>query len=482
MLAFLALPQKAGGSGPGDRIRASVELEPGTNLEATDRIVARVVKLFSDDPDVTDVMTKVEKWRADLFLTISDANDSQELVERLEEVAKEVPAAQVFFLENESLSDRQEVNIEVNGADLDLLLRYSREVAKALKSMEGVEQVVYRFKPGKPEYTFRLDDPALRHTGLSAASIASNLKTAVDGSIPTKYIEDGREYDIRVQMVENLRTGPESISAYPLNLEKSTVPLGELANESQDQGKGKIYRKNKQRQLSLTAVLQTDNLPEKVEELQRGLDRALNLPEGYFIDFTGKHEDIAKNRRQMLLILASALILMFCVLALLFESLRIPLAILSILPPGLAFVFFVLLGFSISLNPGVYVGLVLLIGLIVNNSIVLVSEIRATAGQSMPVTDDGIWQLVSGSAARRFRPILMTSLTTITGLLPLLLSPGAGADLWRPLALTGCIGIVASMFLGLFLVPLLCYRYFGFFFASSGDGPSEPFEVSIDRA
>lgn len=465
-IAFLALPQKAGSSGPGDRIRASVELEPGTNLEATDRIVARVVGLFSQDPDVTDVMTKVEKWRADLFLTISDPDDSQDIVERLEGKAREVPEAQVFFLDNESLSDRQEVNIEINGSDLDTLLNLSREAAKALKSLEGVEQVVYRFKPGKPEYIFQLDDPALMRTGLSAASIASNLKTAVDGSIPTKYIEAGREFDIRVQMVKELRTGPEIIGAYPFNLKDNTVPLAELARAGQGQGKGKIYRKNKQRQLSLTAVLTTDNLPDKVEELEAGLARSLDLPEGYFIEFTGKHEDIQENRRQMLLILASALILMFSVLALLFESLRIPLAILSILPPGLALVFFVLLAFSVSLNPGVYVGLVLLIGLIVNNSIVLVSEIRSAGEGSNPVTEDGIWQLVSQSATRRFRPILMTSLTTITGLLPLLLSPGAGADLWRPLALTGCIGILASMLLGLFLVPIFCYRYYSFFFHS----------------
>ncbi|MCB1167739.1 MAG: efflux RND transporter permease subunit, partial [Leptospiraceae bacterium] len=205
ILAFVALPESSGGGGPRDRIQATVELEPGTNLKASDRIVSKVVSLFSDDDGVEEVMTKVEKWRADLYIKIKDPDDGAEIVERLEGLSKQVPEAQVFFLDNEALAERQEVNIEINGYDLDTLTQLAQKVAKSIKDQPDVSQVVYRFKPGKPEYTFRLDSPSVSRAGLSAASVASDLKTAVDGSIPTKYLEEGREYDIRVQMVTELR-------------------------------------------------------------------------------------------------------------------------------------------------------------------------------------------------------------------------------------------------------------------------------------
>jgi multidrug efflux pump subunit AcrB len=306
---------------------------------------------------------------------------------------------------------------------------------------------------GSPQLAIVLDRERLRALGLEAATVGQTVRTAVDGTIATRYAEGNLEYDVRVMLPRNRFTTPEalaSVALFPGGRGGAPVYLRDLAQVREATGPTEIERENQNRVLELTGDVLTEVAPiSAVTDSVRARLAGLALPNGYGFIIGGEEEAVRETNRQMLLVILLATFLVFVVLAVQYESLVDPLIILLAVPLGLIGVVATLWATGMPLSAPVYLGMILLAGIVVNNSILLVEFVEDFRHEKgVPVE-----QAVVEAGFVRMRPILMTTFTSLVGSAPLALGLGEGSELMRPLAVAVVGGIAFSTMLTLFVVP-----------------------------
>jgi CzcA family heavy metal efflux pump len=345
-----------------------------------------------------------------------------------------------------------DMELKVLGEDLDTLQRLAREVIRALEGIPGLEALEMNDEDRTPALQIEVDRERAAALGLDVRTVAQALRQAVTGVVPTRYSTGVDEYDVRVRLpreeVEDLDRLGEVIVANGAN---GPIQARQVANFTLGEGPAEIGREN---QLRIQRIIGSFNSSENdigsiMAEIQRRL-AAIEMPEQYGVALGGQFETIAETEREMNTVIALAMFLVLVVLVVQYERLADSLVIMASAPLALCGAVVALWLSSTPLSAPVFLGAVLLIGIVVNNAILLVEYIERRRREGYALED-----AVVEAGAIRLRPILMTSLTTAVGMLPLAIGLDAGGMLMQPLAVAVVGGVLSSMLLTLVLVPCL---------------------------
>ena len=443
---------------------------PGSALEETDRVLRRMEDVLQHTPDVA-AFTRRTGSELGLFATQQNGGDilvrlkprperrsSDEVITDLRDrLTEAAPGVEIEFIQllQDMIGDLEgaptPIEVKVFGDDPDTLSKISEQVEKTLQGTQGVVDIV-GVQRGNPESTWEIDPVAAGRLGLTLTQVSEQLSDAWLGDVQTQLRLTDRAIPVRVRYPDSYRFDPAQMAATPVRASDGrTVPLGTLAHATTTPGEIILQRENLRQMALVTAHLEDRDLGSAVQEVQTKLQE-LKLPVGYTTEVGGQYASQRQSFRELLTVFAIAAALVFIILVVQFGSFLPALLILGAAPLSLAGAFALLLITGTDLNVSSAMGLILLVGLVVKNGIVLLDYAHHLHAAGHPFND-----ALEIAGRVRLRPILMTTLCTLFGLLPLALGFGAGAELQRPLALAVIGGLSLSTFVTLYLVPV-AYR------------------------
>jgi HAE1 family hydrophobic/amphiphilic exporter-1 len=356
----------------------------------------------------------------------------------------------------DSMHGQKPINLNLRGDDLEVLQSYSERLKKMMAQIPGVVDVSSSLDQDKPELRLKVDRARAVHVGLSTAQVVNTLGPLVGGKVVTTYEDhDGDAYDVRVRLAETHRQDPTRIERLTLlsqgsNGKRVLVPVADVARMQLDISPAKIERLDLRRQVVLSGNTAGGvALGDAIEAIREGA-ATVGLPAGYGVSFSGEAEDMAETFRYIFEALALAVIFIYLILAAQFESFIDPLAIMLSLPLSLVGVVLVLYATGDTLNIMSLIGLIMLMGLVTKNAILLVDYSKVLRADGL----DRRSALIEAGRTR-LRPIIMTTLAMIFGMLPLALALGPGAEMRAPMARAVIGGLVTSTMLTLVVVPVV---------------------------
>jgi HAE1 family hydrophobic/amphiphilic exporter-1 len=462
-------------------LMAVVRLPAGTSLEETNETLKKMERLAHQAPETLYSSTFIGLQKAtkqdvafgfgaagvneaQFMLRLKDKakrkRTSHEVVEDIRSRLPKLPGAVFEFLDvgQMMMGGLGQTPIEINifGKDLDTLRRLGNRVTELVREVPGLRDVRAALEVGKPEIRIHVDREKASQMGLSVGTIAMTLKAALQGRLAGTYRVGGDEYDIRVRFVEEKRDTLEDIREVPIFSPLGfSVPLYHVASISYERGPVKIFREDQQRKNVITANTFGRDLGGVVEDIKKRVS-TIKLPAGYFLEYAGTYEDMKESQRELLWALMVAVLLIYMVMAAQFESLRQPFIIMFTLPLATIGAVLGLWAFGRTMSVPSLMGIIILGGIVVNNAIVMVDYVNQLRRKGM----DGWTALVEGAVVR-LRPILITALTTILGMLPMALSRSEGAELRSPMGITVSCGLFVATFLTLYVVPILYATFSG---------------------
>ncbi|NBC04112.1 MAG: AcrB/AcrD/AcrF family protein, partial [Bacteroidetes bacterium] len=340
------------------------------------------------------------------------------------------------------------------GPDIDILQEFSTRIEERLIDDPNIMSVDNARTRPQPELQFTPDRLRINKIGATTNEVASSYGTQARGTRAGFFIDEGREIPIQVRNKrENFQNRQDLFSLELLQYEEQRVPIVALGSFNFDEGVSRISRRDREVVLDISISVRGP-IEEYREQIQTILTNDIILPDGYRYDFTGSLRDFDMGMGQLSMAFLFALILTYMVMASLFENFRDPFIIMFTVP--LAFFGSLLFLFvtNTSLSVPAYIGIVLLVGIVVNNGIVLVDYIHFYTKKS-GVTGKAYVIAFLQACKRRMRPIILTAMTTIFSMVPLALEIGAGAETWSPLARSVIGGLTFATILTLFVVPAI---------------------------
>ncbi|MEX0730573.1 MAG: efflux RND transporter permease subunit [Aquisalimonadaceae bacterium] len=346
-----------------------------------------------------------------------------------------------------------DLSIGIVGEDLRQLGSLAAEVVARLQGIPGLQGVEIGREDQSPLMRVIVDRERAADLGLRVSDVGRAIRDAVDGAVPTQYLTANREYDIRVRLPKEEVSNPDRLGNLMLfRVDGRPVQLREVARFELGEGPAHIERENQSRLVRVNGDINTDvaDVGSVMTEVESRL-AAMDTPDEISMIYGGQWETIQETNRELGLVIGLAVFLVFVVLAVLYERLSNPLIIIVAAPLSLLGVVGVLWATSTPVSAPVLIGVILLIGIVVNNAILLVEYIEIGRRQLHLSTA----RAVVAAGTIRLRPILMTTSTTVLGMLPLAIGMGEGAEIMRPLAMSVVGGLTVSMLFTLFVVPCL---------------------------
>ncbi len=346
----------------------------------------------------------------------------------------------------------EDMELKIVGEDIGVLQDLAREVIDSIEDIPGLTGVEMDDEDRTPLLSIDVDRERAAALGLDIGSVSQSLRYAVSGYVPTRYSTGVNEYDVRVRLprdeVDDIDALGQVIVANGVN---GPIQARQVADFSLEEGPAEISRENQVRIQRIVGNFETaqNDVGTIMSEIQARIE-AIDMPSQYGVILGGQFETINETNREMAIVIALAVFLVFVVLAVQYEKLSNPLVIMTAAPLATAGSALALWLSSTPISAPVFLGTVLLVGIVVNNAILLVEYIERRRKQGWEMTD-----AVVEAGAIRLRPILMTTLTTVVGMLPLAIGAGSGAMLMQPLAIAVVGGLLSAMLLTLFLVPCL---------------------------
>ena len=450
---------------------AYLEFPTGTSLSHTDEAVSLAEKAIQSMNVTEKISARVEKWRGMLSIklkrSLSAGGEQRAIKERIRKDISGILKGYggfVFLTEADEVSAR-ELGIIFIGDENSVLKKIARKAARGIGTIPGIEDCVLRFREGRPEYILSVDRQKSEASFISARNATDFFRNAVFGPVVTKFI-DREEVDVRMRYLKHQRDSIDDIVNYAVKNEAGDlIPAKEIIDLKEEIGPTKIWRQNGRRCVTVTAMignLSYDEAEKKIRSVLSGIE----FPPEYSYEFDENLKEMQENKRTMTLAIIFAIIFVYMILASLFESLRVPLIIMTTVPLALSGVMIALLITSSHLTVSVYIGLIVLAGIVVNNGIILVNAINRGYRENK-FNAATIEEFIKSVCFTRLRPVLITTITTTLGLLPMLIKGGEGSNLWRPLSLTVVSGLVFSTLLTLVIVPLLSYTMYKSYFTRS---------------
>jgi HAE1 family hydrophobic/amphiphilic exporter-1 len=332
--------------------------------------------------------------------------------------------------------------------------RVANDLKAHMAAMEGTRDVELSRDDLRPEYNVVFDRNKLAYYGINSATAAQFVRNRINGLIATQYREDGDEYDVVVRYGESYRTTFEDVENITLYTGNSPVPrpikLKEVASVEEEFAAPTIERENRQRVVTVQASLgEGVALGTVVDEVNEML-ADYELPEGIYVEVGGSMEDLEDMLTDFVTLLVLVVLLVYIVMATQFESLWKPGIIMSTILFAFTGVFLALWMTSTPLSMIALIGAIMLVGIVTKNGIVMIDYTNLLVERGRRVKD-----AVVASGKSRLRPVLMTSLTTILGMLPMAIGIGNGSELWQPMGIAIIGGLTFSTLLTLFVVPVL---------------------------
>jgi len=348
------------------------------------------------------------------------------------------------------MGGEQPLSVRILSDDLEAAYDYAQHLKLEVAKLPGTVDIAVSMEKGSPEVWVNVDRQKASAMGLNVADVADTVRTSVYGRVASKYRIRGEEYDIRVRLREGDRTRIEDLGQLPLRLPTGDlVRVENVARVEKELGPIKIQRKDQRRIIRVEGDVHDRPLGEVMLDVQKLIDQN-PPPRGLTVVIGGQKEDIKEAFLWLSLALVVGIILVYMIMASQFESLIDPFVIMFSLPFAfIGVIWFLFLG-GYSLNIIVFLGLLLLIGVVVNNAIVLVDYINILRARGRDMIG-----AVQEAGRTRLRPVLMTAATTIVALLPMAFKRGQGSEVWNPLGVTILGGLLVSSLVTLVLVPTI---------------------------
>lgn len=458
-------------------IRINVELPIGTRLEETDKTAETIEEIFKKEvPETvyyfvrsgevtgigrsfgqasgTHVISSGVKLVPKTERKRSVKDVAQALRKRIKDVSGVVktdvstgnPIGRII-----SGMGGKAIQVEVVGNSFEDTDKAANDVKAMMEKVHGAVDVTISRELRRPELRVKIDREKAGGLGLDMDTISSSLKSYIEGSPATRYREKGETYDIYVRLEEGSRSKIEDmenlfiVSPYT----KKQVRLGNIAEIYETKGPIEIERLNRERVVRVECNAYGRSTGKVVEDIKRGFKNVV-LPSDVMINFGGDVEEQAKAFKDLVLLLVLGMMLVYMVMAAQFESLLDPFIVMFSIPFTFTGVIISLFITGTTLSIISFLGMVMLMGIVVNNAIVLISYINILRARGLSIIE-----AVTESGKNRLRPVLMTTITTLVGLLPLAISKSEGSETWSPLGITMIGGLTVSTFITMLFVPTL---------------------------
>ncbi|MBI3126545.1 MAG: efflux RND transporter permease subunit [Candidatus Tectomicrobia bacterium] len=452
------------------RLSVSVRFSPGTKLETTNAAIHRIHDMLQRDDRVAHVFATSggrlfgrgmarNSTRGEVEFILKKGQNSFEYLGRLRPQLARLDIAdaritayktRVRGLRTSNSTHNKPFSLAVRGEDLDALQRASREVLDRLQGIPGLVNLELDQEQRRPEFLVRLDRERASAFGLSVQQVGDTVNTAVDGTVVTYINRQDRRVPVRVKFQETLVRTAQDLERLPLFPSgREPIHLGHIAQVRIGQGSSEITRIDQSRMVEITADLAGRSLGDVSRDVRARL-AGLKLPQGYFVLPGEDEQALERSNRELMVLAVLAVFLVYVVMAVQYDSLVNPFVIMFAVPPALSGAVLGLYLTGTSFGATALIGVIMLVGIVVNNAILMVEYIEQ-------IESEGVrrWDAIVSGASIRLRPILMTSVTTIVGLIPLALGWDQGSEMLKPLGVVMLFGLSVSTFVTLFLTPCL---------------------------
>jgi len=467
LLLWPLIPVELAPQTDADEIDVELEMAQGTNIAVVQQYLTeleRLVKEVIPMDEVKHLSVEIRPGDAEVELSLESADtrtvNSFELADKIREhVAGKIPGAEIRVSAASGLwmlrrlfgsGGAEAVQIELRGYDLELADKIAANIENIIKEVPEIEDVRISRREGRPEQNLIIDREKIAELGLTVSDVAEVIQTNIGGSRAGVYREGGDEFPITVRLQAKDRLSTLDLKNISLRTDNgSIIPVSAVVKTENRRSATEIDRINSQRVTYITAnLISGAALGDVVEKLQDRLGN-IYLPEGFTLVFSGEYEEQQKAQTDFTLSILMALILIYMVMAAQFERFLDPLIVMLSVPLAVIGVVPVLLITGTSLNIQSLMGVVMLIGIVVNNAIVLVDYINLMRREQNLSIKDAVLQ----SGKLRLRPILMTTFTTVLGMLPLSFGTGSGGEIQASLARAVIGGLSVSTLITLVLIP-----------------------------
>jgi cobalt-zinc-cadmium resistance protein CzcA len=453
---------------------------PGTSMSQSTAMQHEVEKTVMTFDEVKTVFSKIGTPEvatdpmppnvADTFVILKSRDEwanpkmlKADLIRNMEDALKKLPGNNYEFTQpiqmrfNELISGvRSDLAVKLYGDDLEQLLKTAQEIESAVKTVDGAADVRMEQASGLPTLSIIPDRKRLDLYGLNISDVQDVVQVAMGGREAGQVFEGDRRFDLVVRLPESLRTDIKSLERLPIPLpnakegEVGYVPLKEVANLDIAYGHAQISRENGKRRIFVTANVRGRDLAGFVQDVQNTVRDQVDVPAGYWVSYGGTFEQLISARERLMIVVPVALLLIFGLLFMAFNSARAAILVFSGVPLALTGGIAALMLRDIPLSISAGVGFIALSGVAVLNGVVMLSFIRDLEAKGKSLDD----AIIEG-ALTRLRPVLMTALVASLGFVPMAFNIGAGSEVQRPLATVVIGGIISSTILTLLVLPAL---------------------------
>ena len=461
-------------------ISATVELEQNIGVDYTARVARQIDSIiYKKYPEVRLVSATAGASSSDNLFSASGDNGSNivsyrlrlprlserkrdiyEISDLLRQDLAQIPEVTKFTVtpggQSGSVGGSSNIKLKVFGYDIDQTNAVALDLQEKVARIPGARDVQLSRDALRPEMNVVFDREKLAYFGLNSATASQAVRNRINGYVASYYREDGDEYDIVVRYAEPFRTSIEDVENIVLyGAMGQPVKLKEVAAVAEEFAAPTIERENRQRVVSVEASLGKGVALGTVVEQVNQLIAEYEVPDGIYLEVGGSVEDQQESFGDLMTLLVLIVILVYIVMATQFESLKMPFIIMFTIPFAFTGVFLALWMTGTPLSMIALIGAIMLVGIVVKNGIVMVDYTNLLIERGTSMLD-----AVVASGKSRLRPVLMTSLTTIFGMVPMAMGWGDGSELWQPMGVAVIGGLTCSTFLTLLVVPTI-YASFG---------------------
>lgn len=448
-------------------VTINVEMPKGTSLDETNRVLTDIERVVENRPAIDSITCLVGSGgsmvggdssdKGQVILKLVNQNEREitadDLANQLSAELKDIPGAdiKVSAMESGMGTGEAPIVIKIRGDDLDVLAQLGDEVVAVAEQVPGTREVSSSLEEGRPELHVIINRDRASMYGLSLAEVSSAVRTAIDGTVATRYRVGGEEVDIRVQIHgTDYEFTQSELSGLNIATPAGTlIPLSQVAELKQDQGPNTINREDQARIVTITSQLSGRDLRSVTQDIERDIED-INMPSGYLVEFGGEQEQMAETFGTLGLVLVLAIILVYLVMVAQFESLMHPFVIMFSVPVTLTGVILSLLISGRTFSVTAFIGVIMLVGIVVKNAIVLIDYVNILRHRGLERNE-----AILKAGPTRLRPILMTALCTVMAMFPMALGIGEGAESQAPLATVVVGGLLFSTLITLVLVPVV---------------------------
>ncbi len=447
-------------------------MPPGTSLEETDRVLRHIEQFLGETPEVESYSRRTG---ARLALAIAEPNTGDFLIRlkadrtrSLDDVTSELrrkiaasePAIEVEFphiledLVGDLAWSPQPIEIKIHNNDPEVSRQIAGRVEEWLPSVNGVVDVVNQNVPIGPTVNFRVDLEKAQRAGFSVQDIADIEGAILDGTLASSMIQGDRIFGIRVRYPSAFRSSSDQLQSLQITSPSGqTVPLSSIAHVEKNEVTYEVRRENLQEITDVTAQLEGRDLGSTMNEIQRRLKTEVDIPPETDIQYGGLYKIQQESFQGLVQVLLGSILLIFIILVFEFRSFSHPIAILAatlLCSVGSLLALYIT---GTALNISSFMGAIMVIGIVHKNGILMLDSEKDFASRGYELKD-----AIFHAGSRRLRPIAMTALATLFGMLPLAVGVGSGAQILQPLAIAVMGGVTVSLVLSLLVTPVLYYR------------------------